>query len=58
MKKTLSLLAIFAIIGLVSCAKEAAVATITASDVTVEEGSTEDIPSVENTGFRYHHLCV
>lgn len=49
MKKTLSLLAIFAIIGLVSCAKEAAVATITASDVTVEEGSTVKINASTNS---------
>lgn len=42
MKKVLSLLAIFAMIGLVSCAeKEKAVdATINANDVTVEEGQT------------------
>ena len=43
MKKVLTLFAIFAMVGLVSCKKDPVQATITASDVTVEEGSTVKI---------------
>ncbi|MBQ7458267.1 MAG: Ig-like domain-containing protein [Bacteroidales bacterium] len=49
MKKVLTLLAIFAMVGLVSCKKEPAQATITASDVTVEEGSTVKINASTNS---------
>lgn len=49
MKKVLTLLAIFAMVGLVSCNKEPAQATITASDVTVEEGSTVKINASTNS---------
>ena len=49
MKKVLTLLAIFAMVGLVSCKKDPAQATITASDVTVEEGSTVKINASTNS---------
>ena len=62
MKKTLALLAAFAMLGLVSCKKDpkpeptpeptpaqAVTATITASDVTVDEGSTVKIGATTNS---------
>ena len=51
MKKVLSLLAIIAMVGFVSCKKEdpAATATITAGDVTVEEGQTAPINASTNS---------
>ena len=49
MKKVFTILAIFAMLGLVSCKKEPAQATITASDVTVEEGSTVKINASTNS---------
>ena len=49
MKKVLTFLSIIAMVGLVSCKKEPATATITASDVTVEEGSTVKINASTNS---------
>ena len=50
MKKVLTILAIFAMVGLASCTKKDPVqATITASDVTVEEGSTVKINASTNS---------
>ena len=50
MKKVLTILAIFAMVALASCTKKEPVqATITASDVTVEEGSTVKINASTNS---------
>ena len=49
MKKVLTLFAIFAMVGLVSCKKDPVEATITASDVTVEEGSSVKINAATNS---------
>ena len=49
MKKALAFLSIIAMMGLVSCKKEPATATITASDVTVQEGSTVKITASTNS---------
>ena len=51
MKKVLSLLAIIAMVGFVSCKKEdpTQTATITAGDVTVEEGQTVQINATTNS---------
>ena len=49
MKKILTLLAVVATVGFVSCKKELADATITASDVTVEEGSTVKVQASTNS---------
>lgn len=49
MKKVLTLFAIFAMVGLVSCKKDPVQATITASDVTVEEGSTVQVVASTNS---------
>lgn len=50
MKKVLTILAIFAMVALASCSKKDPVqATITASDVTVEEGSTVKINASTNS---------
>ena len=49
MKKVLAFLSIIAMMGLVSCKKEPATATITASDVTVQEGSTVKITASTNS---------
>ena len=49
MKKVLTLFAIFAMVGLVSCKKDPVQATITASDVTVEEGSTVKVVASTNS---------
>lgn len=48
MKRILTVLSIFAMVGFVSCKKDE-VATITASDVTVEEGATAKIAASTNS---------
>ncbi|MBO4416934.1 MAG: Ig-like domain-containing protein [Bacteroidales bacterium] len=54
MKKVLSILAIFAMVALASCStkKDPVQATITASDVTVEEGSTVKINATTNSSAK------
>ena len=49
MKKALSLLAVIAMAGIVSCGKDPVVAVINASDVTVEEGKTVKINATTNS---------
>ena len=49
MKKVLAFLSIIAMVGLVSCKKEPVAATITANDVTVEEGATAKISASTNS---------
>jgi hypothetical protein len=49
MKKVLAFLSIIAMMGLVSCKKEPVAATITANDVTVEEGATAKISASTNS---------
>ena len=57
MKKVLTLLAIFAMVGLVSCKKAPVQATITASDVTVEEGKTVKISASTNSTAAITYVC-
>ena len=57
MKKVLALFAIMATIGFVSCTKEAADATITANDVTVEEGATVAINATTNSTAALTYSC-
>lgn len=59
MKKVLALVAICAMVGFVSCKKEdpAATATITANDVTVEEGSTAAIGASTNSSATITYTC-
>lgn len=61
MKKVLTLLALFATIGFISCQKEeqpqAETATITANDVTVEEGQTAQIGATTNSSASISYSC-
>ena len=64
MKKVLTLLAVFATIGIISCQKEpqdeepqAQTATITANDVTVEEGQTAQIGASTNSSAAISYTC-
>ena len=57
MKKVMTLLAIFAMVGLVSCKKAPVQATITASDVTVEEGKTVKISASTNSTAAITYVC-
>ena len=59
MKKVLALLAIFVTVGLVSCTKEPVLedVTITASDVTVEEGSTVNIGATTTSTAAITYVC-
>lgn len=59
MKKVLALLAVCAMVGFVSCQKEdpAETATITANDVTVEEGSTAAIGATTNSSATITYVC-
>ena len=59
MKKAMTLLALFATIGIISCQKEpqAETATITANDVTVEEGATAAIGASTNSSAAITYSC-
>ena len=59
MKKVLALLSICAMVGFVSCKKEdpTATATITANDVTVEEGATAAIGATTNSSATITYAC-
>ncbi len=59
MKKILTLFAIFAMVGVVSCKKpeQAVTATITASDVTVEEGKNVKINATTNSTAAITYTC-
>ena len=59
MKKAMTLLALFATIGIISCEKEpqAETATITANDVTVEEGATVAIGATTNSSASITYAC-
>ena len=57
MKRFLTFFAIAATMGFVACTKEAAVATITASDVTVEEGATVKINATTNSSATITYSC-
>ena len=57
MKRFLTLFAVVATMGFVSCQKELADATITANDVTVEEGATVKINATTNSSAAITYVC-